>query len=144
MIRGNWAFFHHEVIPGLDGEPYLVRYRLLMTPWFGFYLHHILRADDARDPHDHPWHFATLILSGEYGEYCVSSLPCGPNFISVPRIPGEIVRKRCHWQHRIDWVPEGGAWTLVWTGRRQREWGFGTVDGWVPWREYLEDHGVEV
>ena len=30
--------------------------------WYRFFLHHIVRSDDDRDPHDHPWDFTSLIL----------------------------------------------------------------------------------
>ena len=31
-------------------------------------IHHILRSDLGRDPHDHPWPYVTVILKGGYWE----------------------------------------------------------------------------
>src|ERR1700728_4812444 len=63
----RWAFMEGLDV-GTDGDPYLDRLRLVQTPWFGVYLHHIHRADRERDPHDHPWWFASLVLAGSYEE----------------------------------------------------------------------------
>ena len=63
----RWAFFDGLNI-GAEGDPYLDRLRIIQTPWFGVYLHHIHRPDSDPDPHDHPWAFASLVLTGSYRE----------------------------------------------------------------------------
>lgn len=50
------------------GHVHFRRYRLLSTPWFSIYIHHILKSDEDKDPHDHPFNFSSLILSGAYQE----------------------------------------------------------------------------
>jgi hypothetical protein len=46
-----------RVITGHGRKPLMIRYILLSTPWFGVYLHHLLRSDYDRAFHDHPWGF---------------------------------------------------------------------------------------
>jgi hypothetical protein len=47
---------------------YLVRLRIVQTPWFGIYLHDIHEDDGDRDPHNHPWSFLSFVLRGYYTE----------------------------------------------------------------------------
>jgi hypothetical protein len=42
--------------------------RLLTLMRSRYFLHWIVRSDDDRDPHDHPWSFKSRILDGEYVE----------------------------------------------------------------------------
>ena len=53
-------------------EPYIMRYYLVfknrnLFP-FNVFIHKILKSDDDKDLHDHPWDFFHLILSGGYWE----------------------------------------------------------------------------
>lgn len=51
-------------------------------------------------------------------------------------------RRRAEHMHRLTGPAnklEGRVWTIVWTGKKRREWGFLTKSGWVPWREFLKD-----
>lgn len=113
------------------GEPYLIRWNWRPCKWFSLKLHHIVRHDYGRDPHDHPWWFVSLILWGSYTEEYV-----GPF--------GNLLRRRVRWlnlkkatgTHRIIEV-HGNVWTLVLNGPRVREWGFHTALGWVPWYKYI-------
>ena len=57
-----------EHIQRTDGEPYLTRYRLVITPWVRVYLHRF-HAPDGACLHDHPWAWwASLVLWGGYTE----------------------------------------------------------------------------
>lgn len=135
---------------GADGDPYLDRLRIIQTPLFGVYLHHIHRADRERDPHDHPWSFASLVLAGSYEELVWPDKrqrdPIKP--------PMCVLRERGRWSLRsiglgsahIITEVRGPLWTLVLTGPKRAEWGFWTHAGFVPWREYQyagEDGGDE-
>jgi hypothetical protein len=133
----RWAFMQgFQVVQ--NGRPHLDRLRIVGTPWFSVLLHRIHGPDMDRDPHDHPWPFASLILSGSYDE-----------LLWDPR-PQDIrwVRKRHHGRfslravklsqaHRITDV-DGLLWTLVLAGRRRESWRFWTDAGPVDWREYLK------
>ena len=39
--------------------------------------------------------------------------------------------------HRLE-LHEGPVWSLVFMGRKVREWGFQTEDGWVHHEDYLD------
>jgi len=107
--------------------PLMRRYVLLSTPWGNLYLHHFLRSDFDRAYHDHPWWFVTLILRNGYIEHT----PAGV----FRRRAARIFFRRANWLH---WVEiERPAWTLIFVGRRSREWGFLTPRGWVDWRRFI-------
>jgi hypothetical protein len=124
-------------IPCQDGLVYLVRLRIIQTPWFGVYLHDIYEPDADREPHNHPWPFLSFILRGFYTE----------RFYPQPYADLEEWRdrtwKRFTW-HRMDRdsahrIVEAapGLKTLIICGRRHASgWGFYTDDGYVPWHEH--------
>ena len=114
----------------LEGDPYLVRFRLLVTQSLCGYLHHILRSDADRNLHDHPFDFVTIVLWGGYYEHT----PAGRRWCP----PGTVIRHSAEDLHRIE-IPAGQtAWTLFLRGPRTRDWGFQTPDGWIDWRDYEE------
>lgn len=99
---------------GLDTCPYLVRWRF-ETPWGSIRLHHWLAPDDPRHRHDHPWSFVTFVLKGGYTDLS----PNGDSHLKAPAIQ---YRDATH-QHTV--VPDlGGAWTVIVTGPKIRNWGF--------------------
>lgn len=126
--------FKRFVITGGDGTPYLIRYTLLKTRWGAVYLHKFLRSDEDRCLHDHPWPFISLILKGGY----VEETPEGCRFYP----PGSVLFRPAQWKHRVHLYYAGGKlvqpWTLVVRGKKKREWGFWTVDGWKPWKYFLD------
>lgn len=101
----------------------------LQTPWFTVRLHHILRSDEARALHDHPWDFCSLLLSGGYLEVRQDVVKWWPRF--------SIVRRRAEDLHRL--VIPKPVWTLVITGPKRREWGFRLPTGeWIHWKKAQE------
>lgn len=125
---------------GADGDPYLDRLRIIQTPLFGLYLHHIHRPDREPDPHDHPWWFASIVLSGWYEELVWAD----KRQRALIKPPMCQRRERGRWSLRhiglrgahIITDVRGPLWTLVLTGPKRGKWGFWTRDGFVPWREY--------
>lgn len=117
---------------GDAANPYMHRW-VLTTPWGTVRLHHIVRSDDDRCLHDHPWSFVSLILRGGYFDITADA----ERWCRA----GTIVRHRAEDAHRLVVLPRsvGTTWTLVFTGPRRRKWGFHTPDGWVYWREFLAD-----
>lgn len=115
--------FKKFIITGPDGRPYLERTYLLDTRWGGIYFHKILVSDPDRDLHDHPWKFLSVLLWG-HGYY--EHQPDGtkkyfsPFSINWRRDPAE--------PHRLELPKERGReqpqWTLVFIGRKVRDWGF--------------------
>ena len=71
--RHRWIMLEGFQIVKND-KPYLDRLRVVQTPLFSIYLHRIHTPDVDEFPHDHPWWFASLVLSGAYVE-CVYSDP---------------------------------------------------------------------
>lgn len=140
------------IIGGKD-RPYIRRWWVIpRNPLFNVYLHNILRDDDDRALHDHPWFNLSVVLAGGYFE----TTPEGRDF----RRPGTI-RLRSPWaRHRLelprDWDQEHfftddgladwpalPAWSLFVTGPKLRTWGFWCQrpDGserFVPWRDFVD------
>lgn len=140
----RWAVWKRMDIKDRYGETYLLRLRLIDTPWFGVYLHHIEDVDPQPDPHDHPWSFVSMVLAGGYEERVHvrwAAEPEGGHYVrrwlfgSVHRMKAEGVAHRI-----IETLPH--TITLVLRGKRSREWGFwnmddrGAVVGWTNWKDY--------
>lgn len=114
---------------GVAGDPYMLR-------WYIFprgnrpniYLHCVLKDDDDRALHDHPYHSLSLILRGSYYE----NTPAGRFY----REPGDLIYRPAAQPHRLE-VCQGPVWTLFFTGPRFREWGFHCPRGWVPWQDFV-------
>jgi hypothetical protein len=109
-------------------------------------VHHILRKDNDRHRHDHPWNARTVILRGHYVEDKVIDYGFDGSGAYVERtsrsvrLPGDTNPIRFGDFHSIAQVPEGGVWTLFITFGYRGTWGF-LVDGRkVPWREYMAMH----
>lgn len=128
---------------------YMKRYWLLNAyespsyhPWLpSVRIHHILRKDNDRHKHDHPWNARTVILDGFYDEEKVIAYN-GPQEWTEHnrREPGDTNAIDFGKYHSISAVSEGGAWTMFITFRYMGTWGF-LVDGVkVPWREYMAMH----
>jgi hypothetical protein len=121
---------------GADGDPYLDRLRIVQTPWLGVYLHHIHRPDRDRDPHDHPWAFASLVLCGGYQETVWPDKRRHDRMFARIRGRFSLATLDRDAAHIITAI-KGPLWTLVLTGPRRGDWGFWELGKFVPWREYL-------
>ena len=144
---------------------YMNRYWVLKPRWWTFgcsiRVHQILRSDDDRHLHDHPWAFMTVILRGGYTEVLEQAvveysqlnglapsrwrmvewqvLP-GPFLLRAfgrRCKPGSVIFHRARDAHRLIVPPGRHAWTLFFMGPRRQEWGFYTEEGKVPWNVYL-------
>lgn len=99
---------------GLPECPYVIRWRLEL-PFGSIRVHHWLGPDDDRAFHDHPWWFVTLVLAGGYTD----KHPGGDDHLKR----GSVRFRPALHQHTV--VPDpSGAWTLLVTGPRARDWGF--------------------
>jgi hypothetical protein len=116
-------------------------------PWLpSIRIHHILRADEARDPHDHPWDARTIILKGWYDEERIVQelhdveIDHFPEYFFVHdawRYKGNTAPLKYREFHNITRVSDGGVWTLFITWKYQGVWGFLVNGRKVPWREYV-------
>ncbi|MGN6703577.1 MAG: hypothetical protein ACTHKB_11515 [Burkholderiaceae bacterium] len=112
-------------------NPYNRETRRPRYPWIplSIRVHKILRADNARHPHDHPWNARTIILDGWYLEQRDNE--------SFLRMTGDTAKIGFGEYHHIAAVSPGGVWTLFIMGRYRGTWGF-RVDGRkINYREYL-------
>lgn len=116
---------------GLPDCPYLIRWRI-ETRWGSVRVHHWLAADDSRAFHDHPWWFVTVVLAGRYTDRS----PAGEDHLRR----GSIRYRPAHYQHTVYPGP-GGAWTLVVTGRKARDWGFWVAGKFRKANKYFATYG---
>lgn len=103
-------------------------------------IHHIVRPDDDRDLHDHPWAARTIILKGWYYEDRLLGLrpDRSPRLHSILRDAGETASLQFAEYHKITQISGETVWTLFITWKYQGTWGF-LVDGKkVPYKTYLK------
>lgn len=101
-------------------------------------LHKIVRSDDDRHPHTHPWPWQTLVLAGGYTDEQYNQTAwgrAGPTYVHMG--VGSFARRRCSHLHRVI-ITGKPSWTLVRMEPKIAEWGFvGEDNQWVHHREYL-------
>lgn len=114
-----------KIASGEAGE-YMRRYHLELTRDRAIRFHHILASDPGTDLHDHPWDFASVMLSGAYTEIT----PHGAVRYEAPCV----ITRRAEQLHRL--VLDEPAWTYVVCGPVRRHWGFATARGWVHWQRH--------
>jgi hypothetical protein len=113
------------------------------------YLHHIMRSDEDRALHDHPWAFLSIMLKGSYTEVtpytgqnveCVSDVRfdrCYGGPVVEEKISAlAIVRHNAADRHRLILRPGFTVWTLVFAGEREREWGFWGKGIFIHWKKW--------
>lgn len=98
-------------------------------------IHEILRSDNDRHLHDHPWDYTTVILRGGYIEQHTdgSGLWCPA---------GTVLNRKAEDAHRLV-LPSGPVLTLFVMGPWKQQWGFLTENGKVDWRTYFGPKAAE-
>lgn len=129
-------FFLTKEIMSKEGVVHFRRYRLISTPWFNIYVHQILKSDEDKHFHDHPWHFASLLLKGAYRERSSYS-PRWSSVITFDYYAGQIVRHLAHDAHSLTLLTSS-VWTLVFTFGKKRVWGYQTDNGWIDFKTYRQ------
>lgn len=131
-----------DFIIGGAETPYLYRWWLIpRNPVFNIYLHRIVRSDEDRALHDHPWWNLSVILKGSYIEHTIAA--GGINRRRL-RSAGAVKFRLGKAAHRLELVGTE-CWTLFITGPRFRAWGFHCPDtGWVHWQKFTasDDNGA--
>lgn len=122
--EARWALYAHHL------GAYMHRW-ILRTPWGTLRLHRILRSDDDRHLHDHPFDFTSFLLTGGYAEV---TLEADGSHKLREYSRGDIVRKKAEDAHRL--LLARPLWTFVISGPKRRSWGFHTEKGWIHHREY--------
>lgn len=120
-----------DVIIGKFEDPYLLRWHVIpRNPWFNLYLHLVLKSDDDRALHDHPWVNLSYIVKGEYSEVT----PTG----RTTRKQGTFKARKPTALHRLELTGDDPCTTLFFTGPRVRTWGFQCPKGWVRWFDFTQ------
>ncbi|WP_099866048.1 hypothetical protein [Pararhizobium haloflavum] len=120
-----------DFIIGGAGRPYMLRWYVIpRNRWFNIYRHIVLRSDDDRALHDHPWWSFSVCLNGWMGEV----LPGGKLRLIEK---GEFRLRRASTAHRLTLPPDQTCETLFITGPKIREWGFHCPQGWRRWQDFV-------
>lgn len=122
-----------DVVIGDAANPYLRRWHVIpRNRFFNIYLHEILRSDDDRALHDHPWWNLSIVLGGGYHEHTIAA---GGVHCRAWRGPGFLKFRGAAAAHRLE--VSRPATTLFITGPRLRAWGFHCPEtGWRHWRAF--------
>ena len=134
-----WAASRMVMLPDFTiGDPvYLERWWIVpRNEQQNVYLHRILRDDDDRALHDHPWDNVSYVIAGSYREIT----PDG-TFI---RQPGDVVKRQATDMHRLELIDGEPCVSLFFTGQKVREWGFDCPGGWVHWRDFTAGENGEL
>ena len=142
LIRRSQRTPYFHLIKG--GETYMRRWWLFnpydnetrQTRWrwcpISIRVHHIMKPDEDRHLHDHPWNARTIVLKGYYFEETPKRFKT-----LAKRGSGDTARIGYGQFHRIHTVSRGGVYTLFISGKYRGSWGFLVGGQKVPWREYL-------
>lgn len=121
----RWAFCSRYDLKdvGDETQTYLRRWRIVMTPYGGLYVHKILLPDGDRPLHNHPYWFLGWILCGGYVE---------------DRRDGRFTLHRWRWRlmrrtdlHAIRRLTRTPTWTVIVTGPRRQDFAYATHGGLV-------------
>ena len=110
-------------------------------------VHKILRSDDGRDFHNHPWNFISIILVNGYTEVTPSFNKNGfyTGEVKKDYKEGSILFRKSNSLHRLElkkqnYKESNFVYTLFITRqKRARTWGFLIhPEHLIPWYDYLE------
>lgn len=140
-------FFGEPEVIGNEECPVMYRWTLVNRFGCKLLLHHFLPNGDDPEPHDHPFDFVTLVLSGSYIDESWDEIgrltgSQGLAFVKVEErmTRGMLRRRRAEHMHRT-LISPNGCWTIIATGPKRREWGFLWRNVWMPMQKYLDERG---
>lgn len=130
---------------GDSSRPYMMRWWVIPRNQLqNVYLHEILRSDDPRALHDHPWRSTSVIIAGCYDEimphHYTNSGPIGEQ--RIRRVAGDIVTRKATDFHRLELVDDQPCISLFFTGPVVREWGFMCPQGWRHHNEFNDPNDI--
>jgi len=127
--RGIMESRDADFVIGPQDNPYLRRWWIIpRNESCNVYLHEIIRSDDDRAFHDHPWANTSMLIDGRYVEHT-------PEGVFL-REAGWVGSRGADALHRLEILPGERAVSLFMTGPKVREWGFDCPKGWVHWRDF--------
>jgi len=123
----------------IDKEPYLERYYIFLKDRtefpFNIFLHKFLKSDPD-DLHDHPWAFISIPLYPGYWEYTEKG--------KFWRRPLSIRYAPANTLHRVELLKsQQYCWSIFIPGKKVRDWGFRTNDGWIKNDKYLKEKQIK-
>jgi hypothetical protein len=119
-----------DFVIGPEADPYMLRWWIIpRNKVFNVYYHRVLKDDDDRALHDHPWPSFSICTLGEM----VEITPEGPRWIRA----GDAVYRGPEFAHRLTLIEGRPAETLFITGPTVREWGFHCPKGWVHFEKFV-------
>lgn len=144
-----------RIPPETTTPVYMLRWWVWRLRWFSScYINNVLRSDDDRALHDHPWWNISIVLLGGYWEWGPKWMGPVPGPYVPSRIawrgPGSVViRRRAHWLHRLELDPNKAKQetiSLFLTGPAMRRWGFRVPETgeWIDardWEQHLANTG---
>lgn len=134
-----------DVLIGGAEDAYMRRWHVIpRNKWFNIYLHNVLKSDDDRALHDHPWINMSIIMKGGYIEMLPTrmTLENGDSETDYQitygkfREPGTVLLRGPKTAHRLVVGYDPVIWTLFITGPKTREWGFWCPQGWKSWKKF--------
>lgn len=130
-----------DFIIGDPDNPYMLRWWWLpRNKFFNVYIHKILKDDDDRALHDHPWPSLSHMVSGVIEEHYL----CPARIWTRKRtlIKGQWVWRSAKFAHRLAVPPQSDTpMTIFITGPRVRDWGFHCPKGWRHWKDFVSADG---
>lgn len=115
--------FSYSTIPPQPSDDMYMRRWVFATPWFTVRLHNILRSDNARHGHNHPWRgFVAFLVKGEYIEEHYVSHDEAVSFVRKPFRPYKRTKRDYHRVMLLD--DDIKPWSLVFTWGAEDDWGF--------------------
>lgn len=160
------SFMKFERIPRHNDQPYLDRWIIFRCRWFGILLHKFIGSDDECLHDHPWWFFVWILKGGywewtpatsvsaylrrigidlnsfvnsEHNTHAEESYVLTPDGVLIHRkwyAPWRMLLRPANWLHRVEFDPERPAITLVIHGKKSRDWGFQTKEGWKHHREY--------
>ncbi len=129
-------------------NPYIRRWWIIpRNSLFNIYFHEILRDDDDRALHDHPWWSISILLKGSLAESDEDGYHSYDRWkirIRSAQYAHRLILPYWRWYSLPDDPIKQPAYTLFITGPRIREWGFLCPQGWRHWKEFTSSNGEEV
>jgi len=115
------------------GERYMQRWHIRRKygSW-NLYLHRYQGSDDDRALHDHPWKSVSILLWGSL--YEVDKNKTYRLWWFLPKF------RNAEYAHRII-LKSSTAYTLFFTFKKEREWGFHCPNGWKHWKDFTAEDG---
>lgn len=129
----------YEPLPGYMNRWWLVAPGSFLSRFLPLMrFHEILRADDDRHPHDHPWAFRSLILRGYYTEERWFGDEDGWARFRLFHSAGDTYELPLGEYHRIAATSTEPVLTLCILGQKQDTWGFLVSGQRIQWETYFE------